>query len=74
MLIGKGRVKPEEAEIRGLRKALEKVKEERDILKEALAVFSNWFMGSGIVPGWRRGSVFLSMWKYFIIVREVIRN
>ncbi len=38
--MGKGRVTPEEAEIRGLRKALEKVKEERDILKKALAVFS----------------------------------
>ena len=38
--IGKGRVRPEEAEIKGLRKELEKVKEERDILKKALAVFS----------------------------------
>jgi transposase-like protein len=38
--VGKGRVTPEEAEIRGLRKELEKVKEERDILKKALAVFS----------------------------------
>jgi len=37
---GKGRVKPEDAEIRRLRKQLEKVKEERDILKKALAVFS----------------------------------
>ncbi len=36
----KGRVKPEQAEIRQLRKQLEKVKEERDILKKALAVFS----------------------------------
>lgn len=31
---GKGRVKPENAEIRRLRKQLEKVKEERDILKK----------------------------------------
>ena len=38
--IGKGRVTAEEAEIKGLRKELEKVKEERDILKKALAVFS----------------------------------
>jgi transposase len=38
--VGKGRVRPEEAEIKGLRKKLEKVKEERDILKKALAVFS----------------------------------
>jgi transposase len=38
--VGKGRVTPEEAEIKGLRKQLEKVKEERDILKKALAVFS----------------------------------
>lgn len=37
---GKGRVKPEQAEIRRLRKQLEKVREERDILKKALAVFS----------------------------------
>ncbi len=37
---GKGRVKPENAEIRKLRKQLERVKEERDILKKALAVFS----------------------------------
>jgi transposase len=37
---GKGRVKPENAEIRKLRKELEKVKEQRDILKKALAVFS----------------------------------
>jgi transposase len=38
--VGKGRVKPEEAEIKQLRKELEKVREERDILKKALAVFS----------------------------------
>ena len=38
--VGRGRVKPENAEIRQLRKALEKVKEERDILKKALGVFS----------------------------------
>src|SRR5512139_1624780 len=38
--VGRGRVRPEEAEIRGLRKQLEKVREERDILKKALAVFS----------------------------------
>ena len=38
--VGRGRVRPEEAEIKGLRKKLEKVKEERDILKKALAVFS----------------------------------
>ncbi len=37
---GKGRVKPENAEIRKLRKELEKAREERDILKKALAVFS----------------------------------
>ncbi len=37
---GKGHVKPEEAEMRRLRKELEKVREERDILKKALAVFS----------------------------------
>jgi transposase len=37
---GKGRVKPENAEIRKLHKDLEKVKEQRDILKKALAVFS----------------------------------
>jgi transposase len=38
--VGKGRVKPEDAEIKKLRKELEKVKEQRDILKKALAVFS----------------------------------
>jgi transposase len=37
---GKGRVKPENAEIRKLRKDLERTREERDILKKALAVFS----------------------------------
>ncbi len=37
---GKGRVTPERAEIRRLRKDLERIKEERDILKKALAVFS----------------------------------
>jgi transposase len=37
---GKGCVKPENREIRKLRKELEKVKEQRDILKKALAVFS----------------------------------
>jgi transposase len=38
--VGKGRVSPEEAEIKGLRKKLEKVRQERDIFKKALAVFS----------------------------------
>lgn len=37
---GKGRVKPEQAEMRQLRKQLENVREERDILKKALAMFS----------------------------------
>jgi transposase len=37
---GKGCIKPENAEIRKLRKELEKVKEERDILKKAKAFFS----------------------------------
>jgi transposase len=35
--IGKGRVAPQEAEIRRLRKELERMKEERDILKKAVA-------------------------------------
>ena len=35
--IGKGRVAPEEAEIKRLRKGLEKMREERDILKKAVA-------------------------------------
>jgi transposase len=38
--VGKGCVRVEEAGIKGLRRELEKVKEERDILKKALAVFS----------------------------------
>jgi transposase len=38
--VGKGRVRPEEAETKRLRKELEKVREERDILKKALAAFS----------------------------------
>jgi transposase len=38
--VGKGCIKPENAEIRKLRKKLEKVKEERDILKKAMAFFS----------------------------------
>ena len=37
---GKGRIAPERAEIRRLRKDFERMKEERDILKKALAVFS----------------------------------
>ena len=36
----KGRISPEQAELRKLRKDLERVKEERDILKKALATFS----------------------------------
>ena len=38
--VGKGRVKPEEAEIKKLRRELEKVRGKRGILKKALAVFS----------------------------------
>ena len=34
---GKGRIAPEQAEIRRLQKELKRVKEERDILKKALA-------------------------------------
>jgi transposase len=37
---GKGRMKPEEEEMRKLRKTLADVTEERDILKKALAIFS----------------------------------
>jgi transposase len=37
---GKGKLKPEEGELRHLRRELELVREERDILKKALAVFS----------------------------------
>jgi transposase len=38
--VGKGNPKPEDAELKRLRKELNDVKEERDILKKALAVFS----------------------------------
>jgi transposase len=38
--VGKGHLKPEEAELRRLQRELEEVKEEREILKKALAVFS----------------------------------
>ena len=37
---GRGRISSEKAEIRKLRKDLEDIKEERDILKKALDVFS----------------------------------
>ncbi|SPQ00040.1 transposase [Candidatus Sulfobium mesophilum] len=37
--VGKGHARPEGAEIKRHRKELEKVKEERDILKKALAFF-----------------------------------
>ncbi len=37
---GKGDQKPEDAELKRLKKELEDVKEERDILKKALSVFS----------------------------------
>jgi transposase len=39
-LVGKGNMKPEDAELKRLKKELEDVKEERDILKKALSVFS----------------------------------
>lgn len=38
--VGKGNLKPEDAEIRRLQRELDEVKEERDILKKALGVFS----------------------------------
>jgi len=37
---GKGKLKPEDEELRKLRREVETLKEERDILKKALAVFS----------------------------------
>jgi transposase len=37
---GKGKLKPEDEELRKLRRENELLKEERDILKKALAVFS----------------------------------
>ena len=37
---GKGRQKPADQELRDLKKELERVKEERDILKKALAYFA----------------------------------
>ena len=37
---GKGRLKPADEELRQLRRELERTKEEREILKKALAVFS----------------------------------
>ncbi len=37
---GKGKLKPEDEELRKLRREVELLKEERDILKKALAVFS----------------------------------
>ena len=38
--VGKGHLRPEDAEVKRLQRELEEVKEERDILKKALAVFS----------------------------------
>ena len=37
---GKGRLKPRDQELQALKKELEKVKRERDILKKAVAIFS----------------------------------
>ena len=37
---GKGHLKPEDEELRGLKRQLADVTEERDILKKALAIFS----------------------------------
>ena len=37
---GKGHLKPDEEELRRLRRELERVREERDILKKALGIFS----------------------------------
>jgi transposase len=37
---GKGRLKPQDEEVRKLRRKLANVEEERDILKKALAIFS----------------------------------
>lgn len=37
---GKGKLKPEDEELRRLRREVDNLKEERDILKKALAVFS----------------------------------
>lgn len=37
---GKGQVKPHEEELRALRKELSHVRQERDILKKAVAIFS----------------------------------
>ena len=37
---GKGRLKPEEEEIRRLKRELARVNEERDILKKAVSIFS----------------------------------
>ena len=37
---GKGRLKPPDEEMRDLKKELERVKRERDILKKAVAIFS----------------------------------
>jgi transposase len=38
--VGKGNLKPEDAKLKQLQKELDDVKEERDILKKALSVFS----------------------------------
>lgn len=38
--VGKGRAKPDEAKVKRLRMELKRVREERDILKKALASFS----------------------------------
>ncbi len=37
---GQGHLKPDEEEVRRLRRELDRVKEEREILKKALAIFS----------------------------------
>jgi transposase len=38
--VARGHMKPEDEEVRKLKKELQDVKEERDILKKALAIFS----------------------------------
>lgn len=40
MIPGKGKLKPHDDELRRIKKELERVKEERDILKKALAYFA----------------------------------
>ncbi len=69
-----GHQMPQEEEIRHLKREIELLRQERDILKKAIGIFDQGVHRSGTLQDKRPNHPFSSIWNVFITLSDYIRR